>query len=212
MTEILLGSDNLLWVGETHGIANNFLAYKQLLQNFQTVALEYPEELEQFTEEKFMKYASYQDGRFSHESLDFFKWLQTTNLRVLCFDVRDAVKSQQEGEDVMAENLMSKLTTDSKALVITGSLHGRRKPVQQVIPQAGLMENAGYKIMPVGLKYAGGQFFNFGLKQQDNKFLDFDDQNLPFGTVTTNTNELVDVKYWFHVGEALPVKLFDGVS
>jgi glutamyl/glutaminyl-tRNA synthetase len=146
-----LEGNNLFWVGETHGISNNYLAYKHLIPEllaagFKYVALEYPEELEQFTEEKFMKYSPYRDGRFSHESLTFMQWLQTTGLIVLCFDVRHELKSQQQGEDVMAENLMSKLTTDSKALVITGSLHGRRQPVQEVIPQAGLMEKAGYKI------------------------------------------------------------------
>lgn len=203
---------DLVWISETHGIANNFKAYKLLISElinvgFKSIALEYPEEFENFTVRGYRNFSNYEDGRFSEESLQFFQWLRRLNLKMFCFDVRHLLKSQQEGEDLMAENLLSKLKQNEKTMVISGSFHGRRANVGDITPMAGIVEKAGYKILPVFLKYAGGHFYNFGLKEEDDQFLDFDEQNLPFGIMTINTNPLVDCDYWFHVGRAKPVKL-----
>ena len=133
-----------LWVGETHGIAKNYKAYKLLIGKlmplgFNTIALEMPEDLENFSRKNFLKYAHYFDGRFSKESLNFFEWLENLEgIRILCFDVRTPKATQQEDEEQMARNLLSKIGKKEKVLVLSGSFHSGTDKQQTVLPMAGI--------------------------------------------------------------------------
>ena len=75
----LINAD-ILWVGEVHGIKENYLIYRKLIEDFdfEQVAIEYAEEG-----------GIYQDGRFSKQSDEFLNWLKDKNIKVICFDNRN---------------------------------------------------------------------------------------------------------------------------
>lgn len=203
-----------LWVGETHGIANNYKAYKFLIKKitplgFNTVALEMPEDLEIFSTKNFLKYSGYFDGRFSKDTLNFFEWLKSLEkIKVLCFDVRTPNASQKEGEEQMASHLLSKMSSSGKVLVITGSFHSETTKQKAVLPMAGIVkQKLGEKLMTMELKYGEGTFYNFGLRKFTKKFLHFDDKALPFGKIILNKKGKVGARYFFHCSKASPVKL-----
>jgi len=201
-----------LWVGETHGIAKNYKAYKLLIGKlmplgFNTIALEMPEDLENFSRKNFLKYAHYFDGRFSKESLNFFEWLENLEgIRILCFDVRTPKATQQEDEEQMARNLLSKIGKKEKVLVLSGSFHSGTDKQQTVLPMAGIVkEKIEENLVAMEFKYQKGHFYNFGMRKFTKKFHHFDSKNLSFGKITLDQNG--DTKYFFHCSRSVPVTL-----
>lgn len=203
-----------LWVGETHGIVNNYRAYKLLIKKiipfgFNTIAMEMPEDLAKFSRKNFLKYANYFDGRFSEDSLKFFEWLDGLGgIKILCFDVRTPDATQKLGEEQMARNLLSKIDNREKVLVLTGSFHSEINKQQEVLPMAGIVKKKfGEKLLVMDFKYKEGRFYNFGLRKFTRKFHHFDDNSLTFGKITLNERGKVSAKYFFHCSGAVPVKL-----
>lgn len=204
---------NLVWIGEIHGIKENYAVYKHLinLYNFNQIALEYPTDLEFFTKSRFLKYRDYQDGRFSQESLDFFNWLK--NKKIICFDNRaEKTDDLQKLETQMANILLSRLT-NNKTLVISGNFHSQLKPHlisdTYITPAASIIKQKIKQMVTIGLKYSGGKFYNFGLKKIDRNLTNFDNKSLPFGKIVINDNPLTTDKWWFHVGIASPITLLE---
>ena len=91
-----------------------------------------------------------------------------------------------------------------KTLVISGDFYSQKAKQNGIIPMAGLVTK---KIVGMGIKYAGGEFYNFGVKELTDKFPEFDNDNLPFGSITENENGLLSNKWWFHVGRAKSVEI-----
>jgi hypothetical protein len=205
---------DLVWIGETHGIQQNYLLYQLLItllfkNGYKIVALELPIDLEVNSKSLWNKFIDYQDGRISKESYKFINWMIKNNIKYICFDSNNS--DQQQREYQMAENLMSK-TAGAKSIVITGSFHSQ-KSLQKVdnrniIPMSGVVENAQQStILRLGIKYLGGSCFNYKIKEINRSHVNFDELSLNFGEFSYNSNSFSDVKFWIHGGVASPVTL-----
>lgn len=196
---------DIVWLGENHGIKENYLAYRKIIpllieRGFTNIAWEMPED----------ENIVYDDGRFNPEQREFRLWLgeqlklgEITSISYI--DSRSYVESQQDGENKMAKYVVS-CATKGKTIVISGSFHSQRRQEivekKKVIPAAGLVQRAGYKICTTGLSYAGGLAYNFGVYRLNPSFICFDKGNHHFGTWLNNTNPMVDNDYWFCAGKA----------
>lgn len=196
---------DIVWLGENHGIKENYLAYRKIIpllieRGFTNIAWEMPED----------ENIVYDDGRFNSDQKRFRIWLEkklsSGKITLIGYiDTRTYVKSQQENEENMAANVLD-CAKKGKTVVISGSFHSQKRAEviegNKVTPAAGLVEQAGYKILTIGLTYVGGTLYNFGIKQINPDSYCYDKANQPFGAWVKNTNPQVDNDYWFCVGKA----------
>ncbi|OGC91638.1 hypothetical protein A3D85_03050 [Candidatus Amesbacteria bacterium RIFCSPHIGHO2_02_FULL_47_9] len=209
---------DIVWVSEIHGVSQNYQVYRHLIPilrkiGYTSVALEYPSDLNgEFNENKFSKYQNIQDGRFSQESLDFFRWLDLQEINRGCFDISSPA-DQQNREYLMAQNLMS-LFHKEKTLVISGGFHSQKRLQRindhDILPQSGVVEQVtSKKIVRIGIKYLAGQFYNFSLKKLTSEMKSYDELKLNFGDISRNIDASLDENWWIHSGPATPIHLLN---
>lgn len=190
--------NQILWVGEVHGVKENYLIYKKLINwiRFCQVAIELPNNGEQ-----------YDDGRFSVQSNEFINWVNKHGIKLIYFDKREAVDEQQTGERKMAESLINQIG-EEKTLVISGNAHYRIDELviggKKVVMMAALVAEKGIKMIRLGIRYAGGEFYNFGAKKFTREMYDFDKENLPFGTISKEKDG-----WYIHAGLATKIDLIE---
>lgn len=201
---------DLIWLGEIHGIRENYDAYMTFLprlidSGFRTILWEMPKD--------FLECPDYsQDGRVNMYSIELSKWLQSPSVHmrpaqlVIIGNREPAIidgKSNYEyslGQEII-DFIGGKKNTD-KLIIISGNYHMKKDDngvsgVKKSIEY--LAEKMQTKILAVELKYAGGEYYNHGI------------QSFPHYTASKkysgNTIELITTgndydEAVFHVGEA----------
>lgn len=182
MKEILqqVEVNDLVWIGEIHGVRENYLAYKEILPplmhvGFKNLFWEMPAD---FSENS--QYS--EDGKINPHAIDFLRWIKyqigSGILNKLNFfgQIGDYI----DYEDGMARQLIEAMKDISaKSIVLTGNYHMANKEATSALNH--VEEKMGLKILKIEIKYSGGTFYNYGLKEL--KKSDNGD-SFKFGTVT----------------------------
>jgi len=183
---------DVVWIGETHGIKENYLAYAiiiDFLSQNQTwnVAMEYP----------LKEIMLVDDGRVNHQSKSFLRKFKINRFF-------EGEMFDQDREIDMAKKIKS--FNSPKLIVISGSYHSQLKKQKDIKPAAQVFtEITGKVVLTLGLAYFGGSFYNYGVKRITKKLLHYSEQK--FGVLEKSTQPLLTDKFWFNVGTATPVVL-----
>ncbi|GEM_PF-4259924 len=202
-----LGKYDLIWIGEIHGVKENYSAYKTILPNlaengFRNILWEMRAD---FSEKS--KYT--EDGRINQFSIEFLKWIEkqikTGKIDGLTFfGNKTPRKNGAESfgyEEEMADEVIE-IVGNTKSVIITGNYHmmdltrkdEREKPAANFVK-----EKSELKILRMYLKYSKGSFYNFGHKKLTERATD-KEIDLKFGTIT-RLNDL----FFFHMGQVRAV-------
>ncbi len=209
--EIFLGvvkTYDIVWFGEIHGIQENYLGYKDIIpflvkSGFKNVVWEMDSD---FSE----KSAYSEDARINPYAILFLKWLHNgidghmiDRLNFFgTFIHRKDAKDYPNDEEKMAEQVIEYIKT-TKSIVISGNFHMGGGPANSKKGNNSCLDfvqkKTGLKIARIGLKYAGGNLYNFGIKHMTPNFYFGDTENLPLGTITKGLREDI---FFLSVGEA----------
>lgn len=213
----LTASDQLILIGENHGVTENALFVRSLVDQYlrsghkiKFVGLEYPSfihsafinnvENDNYTELVSSERGQIllNDGRFSESHFSLLKYLQDKNISIVFFDSGTA--SWDERDRLMAQNLnpyVDSLKPDEKAIVIAGNIHTNISKMivnnRSYIPMGSYINTE--KLRLILLKYHKGEFFNFGRKS--------------FSEVPISENlveEIDSQTIHFHISQATPTQ------
>ena len=199
---------DIVWFGEIHGIQENYLGYKDIIpflvkSGFKNIVWE--------MDSDFSEKSTYsEDARINPYAISFLQWLHNgidehMIDRLTFFGTfihRKDAYDYPNDEEKMAEQIIENIK-DAKSIVISGNFHmgggpansrKRNKPCLYFVQQ-----KTGLKIAKIGLKYAGGNLYNFGIKHMTPNFYFGDLENLPLGTIT---KALEEDTFFLSVGEA----------
>jgi len=196
---------DLIWIGEIHGIRENYKAYEILISlltenGFNIVVWEMPADFNELSRHT-------EDGRVNSCAILFLAWLcakmNEKKIKETTYfgDMKENNGIFQNREKKMAAQVV-RAVKDKKCIIITGNFHmgGPRNMKLRIEPCLDIVKRiTGLKILKVALSYAGGTLYNFGLKEFSNDFYFGDKDDLEFGTMTKRTDE--DIVF-FHVGKA----------
>ena len=196
---------DLIWIGEIHGIKENYRAYKEIIgklskNGFKNIIWEMKSDFSEKSNDS-------EDGRVNPFAISFLKWtknkIKTGELEKLTF--LDAIKNKDNKhlsyDEIMAIELIGNIE-NKKNIVITGNFHmgGPLNIREGVEPCLNFVKRkTNLKILKIGIKYAGGDFYNYGTRKLSKDFYFGDKGNLDFGAITKNRNDNV---FFFHVGKA----------
>ncbi len=191
---------DLFWIGEIHGIRENYKAYKTILpylakNGFRNILWEMPSD--------FSEKSNYtRDGRINPFSIKFLSWLkkqiEAGKIDNLTFFGNimpissDAKLFNYEKE--MASEIIE-LVRNSKSVIISGNYHmmnlaskgGGEKSAADFIK-----EKSNLRILKMYLEYSKGTFYNFGCKKLAEQFTN-EKGGLEFGKITRQ-NDLLSFK------------------
>lgn len=201
---------DLFWIGEIHGIRENYKAYKTILpylakNGFRNILWEMPSDFSgksEYTE----------DARINPFSIKFLKWLNEQinigNIDNLTFfgettpeDYGGIIPEDIHSRTIVRENRMAEEVIDksrnTKSVVITGNYHIMNlasKGRGEKSAADFIKEKSNLKILKIYLDYSGGTFYNYGYKTLIKKN-SYKESNLEFGTISRHGD-----KFFFHVG------------
>lgn len=183
---------NLVWIGEIHGIKENYLAYKVLLPSlfsigFKDLLWEMPTAFSQTSKNS-------EDGKINPYARDFLHWLddQKNHGSLSSYSFFGQIYEFSDYEKAMSDQLIDILGKSStKTIILTGNYHLQNSTIKSA--QEHLSENTNLKILKVELVYSGGCFYNYGVKEIKKRK---DQDSLNFGAISKRDNT-----YLFHVGE-----------
>lgn len=204
----LIKTYDIVWFGEIHGIKENYLGYKDIIPflikiGFKNIVWE--------MDSDFSEKSPYsEDARINPYSISFLQWLrngideQTIDHLTFfgTFIHRKDARDYPNDEEKMAEQVIENINS-VKSIVISGNFHmggGPANNKKEIKPCLDFVEQkTGLKIAKIGLKYAGGNLYNFGIKHMTPNFYFGDPENLPLGTITGSPEENA---FFLSVGEA----------
>jgi len=199
---------DLVWIGEIHGIKENYRAYKEIIgklskNGFKNIIWEMKSDFSEKSDDS-------EDGRINPFAVSFLKWMNNQikagELEKLTF--LDAIKNNDNKhlsyDEIMATELINNIE-NKKNIIITGNFHmgGPLNIREDVEPCLDFVKSkTNLKILKIGIKYAGGHFYNYGTQKLPKDFYFGDKKNLGFGTITKNINSDI---FFFHINRAHPV-------
>lgn len=177
----LLQSRQVILIGENHGVQENALFVRNLLEellaegeNILFVGLEYPtqisQELHSFVEEN--NYEGFlqtywgkmllDDGRFSSAHFKLLRFLYECKMEVLFFDDSQAIWDERDKK--MAQTILTKLENKAgKVILVAGNIHTKLEPFplegKSYKPLGAYLDSE--KLFQITLKYHAGEYFNF---------------------------------------------------
>lgn len=183
---------DLVWIGEVHGIQENYQVYKTLLPalfdlGFDNLLWEMPSGFNENSKNS-------EDGKINPYAVDFLRWLEEQKKSNVLknFGFFGQIYEFSDYERSMADQLKNILeTTKSKTIVLTGNYHLKNKNIKSAQEYIG--EETKLKILKIELGYSGGTFYNYGIKT----IRKLNDAEPKFGEVSKKAD-----MYTFHVGEA----------
>ena len=205
-----LKKHNLVWIGEIHGIRENYETYKMILlylakNGFRNILWEMQSDFSERSEYT-------EDARINPFSVEFLKWLNEQinigNIDNLTFfgettpeDYGGVIPEDIHSRTVVRENKMAGEVIDKscniKSVVITGNYHMMNlasKGRGEKSAADFIKEKSNLKILKIYLDYSGGTFYNYGYKTLIKKN-SYKENNLEFGTISRHGD-----KFSFHVG------------
>lgn len=196
---------DLIWIGEIHGIRENYKAYEimisLLIENgFTVVAWEIQSDFNETINHT-------EDGRVNLYAISFLAWLREKIKKgkieeVTYFgDIKKINGAFQNREERMAAQVV-KVVKNRKSIVITGNFHmgGPLNVKMKIKPCLHFVKReTNLKILKVALTYAGGTLYNYGLKKFSKNFYFGAGDDLRFGTIIKREEKDT---IFFHVGKA----------
>jgi len=194
---------DLIWIGEIHGIKENYAIYKKIIPDlakngFKNFLWEMESDFSETSIDS-------EDGRINRFSINFLKWVnkQIKNGRLEKLTFFGNVGNDGNGsyDEKMAAQFIDRFE-NKKSIVISGNFHmgGPINDREGIQPCLTFVKNkTGLKILKIGVKYAGGNLYNYGIKKMSKTFYFGDENNLKFGTITKNIN---DETFFVHAGKA----------
>ncbi len=166
---------DLVWIGEVHGIRENYDAYKIILpklarNGFKDILWEMPYD---FSRESM----STEDGRISSFSIDFLEWIhnqiEAGKLDGLTlFGNRKPEKKNGtiDYEETMAEEMLEIIRGNEakKYVILTGNYHMQKSDKRGSTTEKCIdyiEKKTELKILTIELKYSGGTFYNYGARK-----------------------------------------------
>jgi hypothetical protein len=166
----------LLLLGEVHGVRENPLLIRALLQAFglTSLALEWPDDLAP-TISAFLA----REPPADHESLWFGDGRITAGhlavlaeraaagpLELILFDgAVDAGSSWSQRDEAMAGRILAVTPAGTPTLAVAGSYHTATSPIELGVPMGAVLARQRPGIRAIQIRYGSGQFYNAGSRQ-----------------------------------------------
>jgi hypothetical protein len=173
-----LESSGLLLLGETHGVAENPLLIRALLQAFgvTSLALEWPEDLMPVIEgflatgtlsDHWMLLSG--DGRITAGHLAVLAERTAAGpLGLILFDGPiGAGWSWSQQDEAMAGRLLAAAPTGTPVLAVAGSYHTPTSPIDLGVPMGAWLGRQRPGVREIQISYGGGSFYNCEPRQFD---------------------------------------------
>ena len=171
-----LDSAGLLLLGEVHGVRENALLIRALMQAFEltSLALEWPEDLapgiraflagETLTDDWFMWGG---DGRITAGHLAVLAERAAAGpLELIMFDgVTGADWSWSQRDEAMARRLLAASPQDTRTLAVAGNAHTPTSPSELGVPMGARLAGQRPGVREIRISYGGGGFWNGGPRQ-----------------------------------------------
>lgn len=180
---------DIVWIGEIHGIQENYSTYKLLITNlsqigFKTIIWEMPAD---FSERS----GFLEDGRVNDCSIEFLKWLKNLLakgiLEELSFFGDAPGKAGNEREEEMSRQVTEKL--GQRSIVISGNIHMGVEANNRlgIVPCSEYVYNRIKKrILKIQLFYSHGTIYNYGektLKSELKSVIDMNQDIIELGPI-----------------------------
>ena len=171
-----LDSAGLLLLGEVHGVRENPLLIRALMQAFglTSLALEWPEDLAasiraflagQTLASHWFVWGG--DGRITAGHLAVLaECSQAAPLPVILFDgVIGAGWSWSQRDEAMARRLLAGSPSTARTLAVAGNAHTPTRPTDLGVPLGACLARQRPGIREIQIRYGGGRFWNFKSRQ-----------------------------------------------
>jgi hypothetical protein len=167
-----LDSSGLLLLGEMHGVRENPLVIRALMQAFglTSLALEWPDDLTPVIR-AFLAGESLADhpwlwggdGRITAGHLAVLAERGAAGpLEVILFDgVIDAGWSWSQRDEAMARRLLAGSPSGARTLAVAGNAHTPTSPTDLGVPLGACLARQRPGIQEIRIRYGGGRFWNF---------------------------------------------------
>ena len=166
----------LLLLGEVHGVRENPLLIRALLQAFglTSLALEWPDDLAPtiaafLAGEPLADHESLWigDGRITAGHLAVMAERAAAGpLELILFDgVMDAGSSWSQRDEAMAGRILAATSVGSPTLAVAGSYHTATSPIELGVPMGAWLARQRPGIRAIRISYGSGHFYNFGSRR-----------------------------------------------
>jgi hypothetical protein len=166
----------LLLLGEVHGVRENPLLIRALLQAFglTTLALEWPDDLapamaaflagEPLADHELLWFG---DGRITAGHLAVLAERAAAGpLELILFDgAVDAGWSWSQRDEAMAGRILAAAPADTPTLAVAGSYHTATSPIDLGVPMGAQLAQQRPGIREIAISYGSGRFYNAGPRQ-----------------------------------------------
>ena len=175
-----LDSSGLLLVGETHGVRENPLLIRSLMQAFglTSLALEWDEclapNIEAFLASGTLadhRWLWSGDGRITAGHLAVLAERAAAGpLQLILFDgVIGADWSWSQQDEAMAERLLAASPPGTRTLAVAGGYHTPTAPLELGVPMGAWLARQRPGVREIQISYGGGRFYNLGPCQFDRR-------------------------------------------
>jgi hypothetical protein len=171
-----LDGAGLLLLGEVHGVRENPLLIRALLQAFglTSLALEWPEDLapaiaafvagEPLAEHELLWFG---DGRITAGHLAVLAERAAAGpLELILFDgVIDAGSSWSQRDEAMAGRILAAAPAGTPTLAVAGSYHTATRPIDLGVPMGAWLARQRPGVRAIRIRYGSGYFYNLESRQ-----------------------------------------------
>jgi erythromycin esterase-like protein len=171
-----LDSAGLLLLGETHGVRENPLLIRALMQAFglTSLALEWPEDLApairaflagQTLADHWFVWGG--DGRITAGHLAVLAERAAAGpLELILFDgAIGADWSWSQRDEAMARRILAASAPGARTLVVAGNAHTPASPIELGVPMGARLAGQRPGVREIRISYGGGGFYNGGPRQ-----------------------------------------------
>jgi len=176
-----LDSSGLLLLGETHGVRENPLLIRALMQAFEltSLALEWPEDFAPAIQaflaggelaDHWLLWGG--DGRITAGHLAVLAERAAAGpLELIAFDgMIGADWSWSQRDEAMARRLLAASPPGARTLAVAGNAHTPTSPIELGVPMGACVARSRPGVRQIRIRYGGGGYYNAGPRQFARRF------------------------------------------